>query len=120
MICVDSRTNIIIINRKLKKRDLSNAYTYLITVSTRVRGIENDIYKTNKYILYKIYLFNGKNKDGRIVTIKTTLREIYLVNKLAADMLLRNDILVLEEIDLLFSKKIAHIDSYNINIFIEV
>ena len=35
-------------------------------------------------------------------------------------MLLRNDILVLEEIDLLFSKKIVYINNYNINIFIEV
>ena len=107
-------------NRKLKKRDLLNAYTYLMTVLARVREIENDIYETNKYILHKIYLFNKKNKNGRVITVKTTLREIYLVNKLAVDMLLRNDILVLKRIDLLFSKKIAHIDSYDIDIFIEV
>ena len=35
-------------------------------------------------------------------------------------MLLENDILVLEEINLLFSKEIAYINSYNINILIEV
>ena len=35
-------------------------------------------------------------------------------------MLLKNDILVLKEINLLFLKKIAYIDSYNINILIEV
>ena len=35
-------------------------------------------------------------------------------------MLLRNDILILKEINLLFLKEIAYIDSYNINIFIEV
>ena len=35
-------------------------------------------------------------------------------------MLLRNDILVLKEINLLFSKQIAYIDSYNVNILIEV
>ena len=86
----------------------------------RVRGIENDIYKTNKYILYKIYLFNEKNKNRRVITVKTTLREIYLVNGLVVDMLLRNDILILEEIDLLFSKKTAHIDSCDVNIPIEV
>ena len=85
-----------------------------------MRGIENDIYKTNKYILYEIYLFNKKNKNERVIIIKITLREIYLVNKLVADILLRNDILVLKEINLLFSKKIAYIDNYNINISIEV
>ena len=85
-----------------------------------MREIENDIYKTNKYILYKIYLSNKKNKNERIVTIKTALREIHLVNRLAADMLLRNDILVPEGIDLLFSKKTAYIDSYDVDILIEV
>ena len=86
----------------------------------RVRKIKNDIHEINKYILYEIYLFNEKNKNERIIIIKTTLREIYLINKLAANMLLRNDILVLKEIDLLFSKKIAYIDNYNVNILIEV
>ena len=86
----------------------------------RVREIKNDIYKINKYIFYKIYLFNKKNKNGRVIIIKTTLREIYLVNRLVVDMLLKNDILVSEEIDLLFFKKTAYIDNYNINIPIEI
>ena len=85
-----------------------------------MRGIENDIYKINKYIIYEIYLFDEKNKNKRVVIVKTTSREIYLINKLAADMLLKNNILILEEIDLLFLKKIAYIDSYNVNIFIKV
>ena len=49
-----------------------------------------------------------------------TLREIYVVNKLVIDILLRNDILILKEINLLFFKKIVYIDSYNIDILIEV
>ena len=85
-----------------------------------MREIKNDIYKINKYINYKIYLFNKKNKNERIITIKITLREIYLINKLVIDILLKNNILVLKEINLLFSKKIVYIDSYNINISIEV
>ena len=85
-----------------------------------MREIKNNIHEINKYIIYKIYLFNKKNTNERIIIIKITRREIYLVNKLVVDMLLRNDILVLEEINLLFSKGITYIDSYNINIFIEV
>ena len=80
-------------NRKLKKRDLSNAYIYLITILARIREMKNNIYETNKYIIYKIYLSNKKNKNERVITIKTTRREIHLVNKLAVDILLRNDIL---------------------------
>ena len=85
-----------------------------------MREIKNDIYEINEYIIYKIYLSNEKNKNKRIITIKTISREIYLVNELVVDILLRNDILILKEINLLFLKEIAYIDSCNINISIEV
>ena len=82
--------------------------------------MKNNIYKTNKYIIYKIYLSNEKNKNERIIIIKTTLREIYLINKLVVDILLRNNILILKEINLLFLEKAIYIDSYNINILIKI
>ena len=85
-----------------------------------MRKIKNDIYKINKYIIYKIYLSNDKNKDKYIIIIKITLKEIYLINKLVIDILLKNNILILKEINLLFLKKIVYINNYNINIFIEV
>ena len=85
-----------------------------------MREIKNNIYETNKYIIYKIYLFNEKNKNERDIIIKMILREIYLVNELVVDILLKNDILVLKEIDLLFLKEIAYIDSYNVNILIKI
>ena len=70
----------------------------------RVREIRNDIYESNKYIIYKIYLSNEKNKNERIITIKIILKEIYLVNKLVVDILLKNNILISKEINLLFFK----------------
>ena len=85
-----------------------------------MREIKNDIYEINKYIIYKIYLFNEKNKNKRVIIIKTISREIYLINKLVINTLLKNNILILKEINFLFLKKIAYIDNYNINIFIEV
>ena len=85
-----------------------------------MRRIKNDIYEINKYIIYKIYLSNKKNKNERVVIIKTISREIYLVNKLVVDILLKNNILILKEINLLFLKEIAYIDNYNINILIEI
>ena len=85
-----------------------------------MREIKNDIYKINKYIIYKIYLFDEKNKNKRIVIIKIISREIYLIDKFVIDILLRNDILILKEINLLFLKENAYIDSYDINILIEI
>ena len=70
-----------------------------------MRKIKNDIYKINKYIIYKIYLSNDKNKDKYIIIIKITLKEIYLINKLVIDILLKNNILILKEINFLFFKK---------------
>ena len=85
-----------------------------------MREIKNNIYKINKYIIYKIYLFNEKNKNKRNIIIKTISREIYLVDELVVDILLRNNILIFEEINLLFLKENAYINNYNINILIEV
>ena len=85
-----------------------------------MREIKNNIYEINKYIIYEIYLSNKKNKNKRIIIIKTISRKIYLVNILVIDILLRNNISILKEINLLFLKKIAYINNYNINIFIKV
>ena len=85
-----------------------------------MRRIKNDIYEINKYIIYKIYLSNNKNKNERIVIIKTISKEIYLINKLVVDILLKNNILILKEINFLFLKEIAYIDNYDINILIEI
>ena len=104
----------------MKKRDLSNIYIYLIIILARVREIKNDIYEINKYIIYKIYLFDDKNKNEYIVIIKTISRKIYLIDKLVINILLKNNILILKEVNLLFLKKIAYIDNYNINILIEI
>ena len=97
-----------------------NVYIYLIIILARLRKIKNNIYKINEYIIYKIYLSNEKNKNKYIIIIKTISREIYLINKLVIDILLKNNILILKKVNLLFLKKIAYIDNYNINIFIEI
>ena len=85
-----------------------------------MREIKNNIYEINKYIIYKIYLSNEKNKNECNIIIKIISREIYLVNELVVNILLRNDILILKEINLLFSKKIIYINNYNINITIDI
>ena len=116
----DSGTSITIIDRKIKDVSIPNVYIHTIAVPARVRGIENDIYKTSEYIIHEIYLPDSTDKDDKIVIAKTTMREIYLVDSLAADILIGNDVLVSEEINLLFSKKVAYIRSYRVDVPIEV
>ena len=69
--------------------------------------MENDVHETKEYIVHEIYLHEGKDKQGWLVTAKTALRENHLVDDLAAGMLVENDVLVPEGIDLLFSKQTA-------------
>ena len=85
-----------------------------------MRETKNNIHEINKYIIYNIYLFNEKNKDERIIIVKTILREIYFVDELVIDILLKINTLILEKINLLFLNKIAYINNYNISIFIEI
>ena len=92
------------LDRKLKEKSLLDIYIYIIAVPTRVRGIRNNVYETNKYIIYKIYFLKGKDNEERLITTRTALKELYLINDLAAGILIGNNVLISEGIDLLFSK----------------
>ena len=120
LVCTDSGTSMTIIDRKIKDVSIPDVYIHTIAVHTRVRGIGNDIYEISEYIIYEIYLPNSTDKDSKIVIAKTAIREIYLVDSLAAGILIGNDVLVPEGINLLFSKKVAHIRSYRVDVSIEV
>ena len=73
-----------------------------------MREIKNNIYEINKYIIYKIFLFNKKNKNEYNIIIKITLREIYPVNKLVVDILLKNNILILKRLISYYHKRTIH------------
>ena len=97
-----------------------DAYIYTIAVPTRVRGIRNNVYETSEYIIYKIYFLEGKDNEGRLVTIRTALRELYFIDNLAADILIGNNVLISEGIDLLFFKQAVYIDSCGVDVLIKV
>ncbi len=119
-VCTDSGTSITMIDRKLKEKDLPQVYVYTMAFPARVRGIGNNVHKTSEYIIQEIFFSRGKDKEGRPATARTALREIYLVDGLAAGMLIENDVLVPEGINLLFSKRVASIGSCGVEIPIEV
>ena len=66
-----------------------------------------------------IYL-SGKFKNSIDITIKTTPREIYLINELKIKMLIEINIMKLEGIDILISRFAASIFSYKIEVFVEL
>ena len=48
------------------------------------------------------------------------MREVYFTNNLAIKLLIKTDIIVLENIDIIISKKLGYIRSYRANILVEV
>jgi len=63
--------------------------------------------------------FLGIDKSSKEILAKIT-REAHLANNLAIKLLIRIDIIVLENIDIMISKKSGHIRSYSANFSIEV
>ena len=61
-----------------------------------------------------------KRSNTRRVIVKRIKFLINLIIFQYIDRLLKNDILILKEINFLFLKKIAYIDNYDINILIEI
>ena len=119
-VCADSGTSMTMMDRKLKEKDLPQAHVHTMAFPARVRGIGNDVHETSEYIIQEIFFPRGKDKEGRPATARTALREIHLVDGLAAGMLIGNDVLVLEGIDLLFLKRVASIGSCGVEVPIEV
>jgi hypothetical protein len=58
-------------------------------------------------------------KSSKEVLTKIT-REVYLTNNLAAKLLISIDIIVLENINIIISKKVGYIRSYSTNIIVKV
>ena len=63
--------------------------------------------------------FLGIDKSSKEILAKIT-REVYLANNLVIKLLIRTNIIVLENIDIIISKKLGHIRSYGANFSIEV
>ena len=66
-----------------------------------------------------IFFLGIDTKSSKEVLAKIT-REVYLTNNLTIKLLIGIDIIVLENIDIMISKKLGYIRSYSTNILVEV
>ena len=101
------------------KKELPNAEIRKIATSVEVAGISADKYRTDEYIIASIYI-PRKTTNSSTATAKLTPREIYIIDNLRANILIRMDIITLEGINILASKRVAHITSYKIKAPIKV
>ena len=66
-----------------------------------------------------IFFLGTDSKSGKEVLAKI-MREAYITNNLAIKLLIRIDIIVSENINIIISKKLGYIRSYGANILVEV
>ena len=66
-----------------------------------------------------IFFLGTDSKSGKEVLAKIT-REVYITDNLAIKLLIRTNVIVLENINIMISKKLRYIRSYSTNILVEV
>ena len=64
-----------------------------ILLSIRIRELNSTIYYINKYVIIIIYV-KGELLDKLLVVIKITI-EVYLINNLKINILIKNNVLIL-------------------------
>jgi len=99
----DTGYRVIITNSAFIKRALLRTYIRTIATLLKVTGIGKDKYKIAKYITTPLFLLR-RNKLGYKVITKTAPREIYLVDSLRANILIRIDVITPKRIDILASR----------------
>ena len=97
---------------------LSVSIMTTIEVPLKVRGVGTLLYKISEYIVVLFYLPGTTNNGIKI--IGCIRREIYLINNLRAKILISNDIISPKQIIIDIANKLARIDSYYLNIKINI
>ena len=83
-----------------------------ILSSLRVKELDSTMHNIDKYMLILIYLLDLKRNDYKALTY--IIREIYLINNLKVNLLIRNDIIKSKKIILNVSKNEVYINNYDI------
>jgi len=111
---MDTGCLITLINRKWLQSNKLELPIYIMAKLLPIRGIGTRKVQSQEYVILTIY-FPGIDKDSKQVLAKIS-QEAHLINDLAAKLLIGTNILVLEKIDIMISKKTSHIRSYGIDI----
>ena len=103
----DTRCTMFIIDRNFLYRKISTSIVKHIAQSIRVRNIDDSILSSFEYVILKISM-KDHLADSIIEKIR---RQLYIVDELKANMLMRSNILDSEKMILNYNKKLLIIDS---------
>ena len=116
-VCLDTNVNIILVDREFFKRQTSNISIRTMIISISIRDLDTTQHWFNDYVIIFIYFSNKKNE---IVVKAMITREIHLIDNLKINMLIENDFMKSKKIDINVTKEIAHIDSCDVIVALNV
>ena len=112
--CLNSECAIDLINEIFLIKTYLELFVKIMTNLIIVRKIESNKHEISKYVITLFYFLNEN------VIVMLISREIYIVNDLKANVLIKINIMISEKIDILIYQAKAEIGNYNINVFINV
>src|SRR5436190_8957021 len=83
----------------------------------RINGISGNQHTTSEYVVATLRI-PGQDKNGPAEAVIT--RELHIVDKLEANMLIGMDIMVPEKMDILLSRKILQVGTCNVEVPVQV
>ena len=110
--------SITIVDQKFIEVNLLHAEIRTIASLTIIKGLGKAKYKVNQFIYTIIYLSRKTNISEPI--IGEIIVDLYIVEDLKANIFLSINIISLEEIDVITSKKYLYINSYSIRMLIKI
>ena len=83
----------------------------------RINGISGNQHTTSEYVVATLRIL-GQDEYGPAEALIT--RELHIVDKLEANMLIGTDIMLPEKMDILLSRKILQIGTCNVDVPVQI
>ena len=112
-ICLNIEIDVFLVDCVFFKTQTSKIFIKIMISSLKIRDLNTNRHEIWKYVICDIYLLNIKNDKKIMLFIQ---REIYLINNLKINILIKNDITSVEKFIIDMTKK--HVIINNINVFI--
>ena len=118
LICLDTKCEAVLANREWIIDILSNIQIKKMQTTLKIKSIKSITHESMKYVCISMYYLKTSKND--IATLIFITKEIYLVNYLKIKMFIENDFWDSENFVINIERKIATIESCQINISLKI
>src|SRR5438477_8984526 len=115
--CLDTGCSASLIDREFLKKQDPSASIRTMATPLRINGISGNQHTTSEYVVATLRIL-GQDEYGPAEALIT--RELHIVDKLEANMLIGTDIMLPEKMDILLSRKILQIGTCNVDVPVQI